>query len=999
MTRLTILLGAVLALAAAPATAAELPADATAILSGAPSLSETLPMPVGETELTTTAVSTDGRYVAFTSSSDGLFAGDDDRVSNVFVKDTQTGDVLFASRATGTAGEPAHADCREASISDDGTRVGFTCRGPLDPADTNDDEDVYVRDLATLDTFLVSRASSLGPVGDDRSVAPVLSRNGEYVAFVSNALNLDPSATQYANHVFRRRIGTGDKTVLVSRAPGAAGAAAHGIEPSIDDEGGRIAFTAESDAIDPDDTNTSADVYVRDVSAGTTVLVSRADGNGAVGNGLSRAPSIAGDGNSVAFESNATQFDNSQDPYDDFDIYRRALTTKATALVSVTAGGSKGTGSHSASSDEKGRRIAFVMRASLHPDDGDAIDDVYVKDVDSNVMYLASRSGSGDKAANADADAAAISRDGKHVAALVRQGGRIPGADGTHPAVIVRELATPYSTLLVARPPGNGPFVNEGGYAGVASLSEDARFAAFATSAPALVPGGVGSGVVVRDRITGDVTFASRRDGAAGTPFERAGAPSISADGRRVAFVVVNGTAEDSTDVWVRDLVDGRTWLASRADGENGAPAGGVSIQPAISGDGRRVAFITSAKNLGDGDTDTEVDVHVRDIELGRTILASRADGPNGTKADGYTYGVDINADGTRVAFTTTAKNLGDGDTDALTSVFLRDLAAETTVLVSRVPGGPNADRGTGYTASIDAAGNRVAFDTPALNLPGGGTPTSKVYVRDLAAGTLVVASRADGADGRIATSFSGNGILSPDGGHVAFLSLDALVDGAPPNTGELYLRDLGAGRTRLVSRRDGATGAPTTDYAYIGDVSAGGGCVSFTTEETMVGTPVDAFQSYVRSVRPDCAPADAPGGGGAPGSGDGAAGGDGDPNGGGVDPAGTADRVAPVLSRVRLSRKRFRVGRGRRRGAVLSFRSSEAGTITIVLERNMGKRHRRVGKTTRRIGAGTTRIRLTGVVGRRRLKAGRHRLSLVARDAAGNASRPVRRGFAIIDG
>src|SRR4051812_42252807 len=138
MRRLTALVAVTaLAPAAGAAHAATLPAGSTALLSGAPSLFEALPIPVASNAITPEAVSRDGRYVAFTSRSDGLFDGDDDRVENVYVKDRQTGTVLLASRGIGPNGEPSHANCDDAVISDDGTRVAFTCEGALDPLDTN----------------------------------------------------------------------------------------------------------------------------------------------------------------------------------------------------------------------------------------------------------------------------------------------------------------------------------------------------------------------------------------------------------------------------------------------------------------------------------------------------------------------------------------------------------------------------------------------------------------------------------------------------------------------------------------------------------------------------------------------------------------------------------------------------------------------------------------------------------------------------------------------
>ena len=198
MTRPRFLVGVLAALTLAvpaAASAAPLPAGTTAVISGTPDLLGLLPSPVAGSLAGTQAVSRDGRFVAFSSESDGLFSGDDDDVSNVYVQDTTTGAITLVSRANGMAGEPSHSNCQEPAISDDGRRVAFVCDGPLDPSDTNSTEDVYLRDLATGETVLVSRAPGLGAVGNGQSDEPSLDAMGVHVAFRTHSAT---SATAWA---------------------------------------------------------------------------------------------------------------------------------------------------------------------------------------------------------------------------------------------------------------------------------------------------------------------------------------------------------------------------------------------------------------------------------------------------------------------------------------------------------------------------------------------------------------------------------------------------------------------------------------------------------------------------------------------------------------------------------------------------------------------------------------------------------------------------------
>jgi Tol biopolymer transport system component len=982
---LSITVAAVLALAFAlstgTASAATLPEGTTAILSGDSTLFAPFPAPVSTSETRDSAVSQDGRYVAFQSQADGLFDGDDDRVANVYVKDRVTGAVILASRASGADGEPSHKFSYSPSISDDGSRVAFTSESSLDPADTNTHTDVYVRDLTTGTTYLASRAGNLGAVGDRSSSHPVLSETGEYVAFESESGNLDPDATGNRTRVYRRQIGGANSTIVVSRRAAVNGnQPVSGTQPSISDDGSRIAFMSEpNEAVDPVDTNTFADVYVRDLTTGGTVLTSRKDGAGAVGNGTSRAPSIAGNGLSVAFESTANQFDFDNDSDASPDIYRRSLTTGTTALVSITAGGAKGKISTRPSSSDSGDVVAFVSSATgLDPDDPDPTRDAYVKNLVTNEIQVASRvGGATGKVANANAAAVAVSGDGTKIGIGMDSGSIAPDLDPRHGVVVLRDLTAPQHTDSVSRPQGTDPFVSAGGFAYGGALSDDGRYAAFVSGAPGLgLPDGVDSAVFVRDRVTGEVTLASRADGASGAPLDVSGEPpAISGDGRRVAFIAGNGPV---SGIWVRDLGAGRTFLASRANGPEGETANAESRFPELDADGSRVVFASNATNLGDGDTDGLVDVHVRDIENGQTILVSR--GADGAKGDSESGVADISADGSRVAFSTYAKNLGDGDTDAQPDVHLRDLAAETTTLVSATPDGTKSN-GSVYRLSLDASGTRVAFDAIASNLPGGSGSHGQVFVRDLAAGTLVLASRADGPEGAPGEGHSLGPVISPDGGSVAFASQATnLSPGVPEGAVETYVRDLGAGRTELVSRASGADGAPATGATSPSDLSTGAGCVSFVSENALIGPDSDYSQVYLRARRADCE------------TGEQAAG----------------DTTAPVLSGARLTRKRFSVGRARtplaakvRRGTVLRFRSSEAGTASLAFSREVRGRRGRIrlrpaGRLTRTIAAGPARIALSGRLGRRPMRAGRYRLTLQVRDAAGNRSRSVRLKFRV---
>lgn len=1025
----------------APARAASIPAGSTVAISGTPDLLGLLATPVADSSVGAQGASRDGRFVAFTSAADGLSPDDDDGVTNVYVKDTATGAVTLASRADGAAGEPAHQDCSDAALSANGARVAFVCDGPLAPADANAHEDVYLRDLGTGRTDLVSRATGLGATGDSSSLEPAIDATGSHVAFASFASNLTPVALPGSKRVYRRELLNGGTTVLVSRATGAAGAVPpddRSEDPSISGDGARVAFTTEGGAqLDPADTNGRDDVYVRDVSAAQTVLVSRADGAGQVGNGDSGDAAISGNGQFVAFTSRSTQFDNANDPTPDPDAYRRSLTSGATQLLSITAAGAKADGAATvASIDDSGETVAFRTAATnLDPADATAArTDIYVRR--GNEMLLASRAdGAGGAPVNGVEITASVSGDGSRVV-FGAQTALVGGLEPRAIVVAARDL-TPGSTIAVSRPPGAAPFLNAGGSASGGSASADGRFVAFSSDARGLgAPASAGMSVFVRDTVTGAAVLASREDGPDGAPLGGESVQAhLSADGRRVAFVTFD--RDGGTRIFVRDLAAGQTVRVDRADGAGGAPANGFSSTPTISDDGARVAFESAATNLGDGDTDAATDVHVRVLADGQTLLASRADGAAGAKGNAGSTEPVLSGDGRSVAFVSRATNLGDGDSDALGDVHVRRLDTGTTRLVSALPAGIAGDikaNGGSNRPSISRTGTRIAFSSGASNL-GETSFQPKLFVRDLAAGTLEIAGRRDGAGGAPFVGSVSPGVLSADGGTLAFAFAEPtlIVNGARVRgLASVFVRDLAAGATRLVSRRLGSGEPAGNDLnPAVTSVTADGACAVFTTPGRMAAAPAspDFTQTYLHALRADC----------------GRAGGTLPP------PPAVRDRTAPRLSGVRLSRSRFRVGsrataltaavaagpagstaaegsaqsaaaaRPAGRGTVLALRVSERARLTVTVQRQrFGRRVRsgrrwacriatrrpkrgactawsRDGTLTRPLRAGPARIAFTGRLGRRPLAPGVHRLVLVARDAAGNASRPVTVRFTVL--
>jgi|GEM_PF-1585857 len=220
------------------------------------------------------------------------------------------------------------------------------------------------------------------------------------------------------------------------------------------------------------------------------------------------------------------------------------------------------------------------------------------------------------------------------------------------------------------------------GDSGCPSISADGRYVAFQSYASNLVPGDTNGtwDVFVHDRLTGQTTRVSvASDGTQGNGDSEC--PSISADGRYVAFAslasnLVPGDTNGTWDVFVHDRLTGQTTRVSVASG--GAQGNSGSWCPSISADGRYVAFQSYASNLVPGDTNGVLDVFVHDRLTGQTTRVSVAS--DGTQGDSYSFGSSISADGRYVAFSSLASNLVPGDTNDKPDIFVA-AAVEPTAM------------------------------------------------------------------------------------------------------------------------------------------------------------------------------------------------------------------------------------------------------------------------------------------------------------------------------
>ena len=480
------------------------------------------------------------------------------------------------------------------------------------------------------------------------------------------ASDLVGNDTNGVSDVYLRDLATGATTLLSTNAAGSQAADGASTDPVFSPDGTTLAFTSQASDLGPVDTNGEVDVYVRDLTTGETVLASARNNGDSVGvlGGFAFAP----DGTKIAFATRFPVFEDLEQLPDglssDNDVFVRDLAAGTTTLVSVNA-----TRTHTGDAESSGpvfspdgTKLAFASGASdLGPTDTNRATDIYLRDLSSGVTSLVT-----------------VDVDGTDAAG---------GADG--PFRFSPDGATVYftsgATNLVALPDANG----------------------------------VGSDVFARDLIGGTTALITANGAGTSSADGSSRLDDLSADGTTLAFTTTAGDlgpadANERLDVYVRDLRTGATSLVSAsADGSDGGNS--VSHWPRLSADGTRVAFVSHATDLGPHDSDgtefqsegghvdaTNLDVYVRDLESGVTAMAS-TDETGIDSANDNSGSPVVSPDGTRVAFVTSATDLGYTDLNA------NSRTSEEDVYVATFQG---ADLGVTLVAddAVVAGGAEIAY-------------------------------------------------------------------------------------------------------------------------------------------------------------------------------------------------------------------------------------------------------------------------------------------------
>ncbi len=347
-----------------------------------------------------------GQFIVFESTATNLVTNvTTGGINHIYRKDTLTGEVmLVSSDESGLVA--ANAASFTPRISTNGRYVTFESKATnLVPIASGGISQIYLKDLADGSIDMISRTATLN-AGNGNSLNPDISSDGRYIVFDSTATNLGGTGFR---HVYLVDTADLDTVELVSVNSAEIPGNGNSSDPSVSDDGQRIAFVSTATNLDNIDNNGLGDIFLRNRdSGGSTVLISTnlASSNGA--NASSSNPEISGDGQSIVFESPATDIDGGI--FGRVDIFLSDTVNPATRVTVKTGGVDADNNSANPSISFAGRYIAFESKATNLDTGNFNQSNIFVSDVTTPGIFKRLSLGS-----DLNSNNARISPDGRYV--------------------------------------------------------------------------------------------------------------------------------------------------------------------------------------------------------------------------------------------------------------------------------------------------------------------------------------------------------------------------------------------------------------------------------------------------------------------------------------------------------------------------------------------------------------------------------------------------------
>jgi Tol biopolymer transport system component len=712
-------------------------------------------------------ITPDGRYILFASSANNLVLNPSANPApvtmppamNIFLRDRLKQTTTLVSVSLDGTGM-GNGDSIAAGISTNGQFALFeSAANNLVAGDTNGVNDIFVRDLVANVTTLVT-VSTNGGAGNGTSRSSVMTPDGRYVAFVSAANNLAPGATNGMPNVFVRDL-QADTTTLANPGATPFSNASSSELPLITPDGRYVAFYSTATNLVAGITN-SGEIYVRDLTQGTTRWAST--------NSHSILQTL---GTNCDFSCNEAISDNGQwvayeacPPSGPGIVLEFDLGSGLTAIVNTNVAAilpGQELNERNLTMTPDGRFIAFVPY-------GNGINTrLAVWDAPSNTTAIASLDINQLPVTNAIFDWPAITPDGSLVAFA---------SDATN--LTASPVVAGFHLYVRNMMAGTNELVDVDTN-GVGSMSNLMTFPRISDNGAVVAFDGLDGSLVGNDNNHAYDVFARNLPtsftelisaGLAGLPSATPNgscfisSSSVSSNGQYVAFSseadnLAGGDANGLRDVFVHDAGSGTNILVSI--NTNGVPGNGFSTDPAMSGNGRYVAFTSGSSDLVPNDTNNVAEIFLRDLQGGTTSLVSV--NTNGGPGDGASYSPAISADGRYVVFVSDADNLVPGSVgDSYGNLFWRDTQSGMTRALTSFSGSTFP---TDIKAAITPDGQRVAFGL--ISEDSDGSSYSALCIWD-------VSSNQDIYTNSTTVNINDQPAISPDGNRAVFFETNEVL-------------------------------------------------------------------------------------------------------------------------------------------------------------------------------------------------------------------------------
>ncbi|MDX2078265.1 MAG: hypothetical protein SFZ02_17665 [bacterium] len=728
----------------------------------------------------------------------------------------------------------------------------------------------------------------------------VISADGRYVVFISSNKYLVPNDTNNDNDVVMYDHQTGQLSFVSLNSDGIQSDYGYFSSPDISADGRYVAFVTQSTNLVPNDTNNTADVFVRDMQLGLTTRVS-VDSNGVQANSGSTSVHISRDGRYIVFSSAASNL-VPNDTNNTEDIFLHDRQTGQTTRVSVDSNEVQGIqppvwyeGTIPNSISDDGRYVSFSSEmTNLVPNDTNGFSDVFVRDTQAGTTIRVSEDELGNQGNHFSLDSS-LSADGRYITFASIASNLIPNDTNNAVDVFVRDLQTGQMERVSVD--SAGIQANDNSY--TPHITGDGRYVLFTSFAKNLIENDtdVTTGTFRHDRTTGE-TIRIPFNGNGGFTYYIMG---ISDDGNRFAITSddVALVAEDYNwmdDVFMRDIALGITtpisafptltevgandesYLPSISDdgrfisfisratnlvpnaygvfstnaylydrqteqatvisiGMEGVPAFNATILTSISGDGNTIVFVSFADNLVPNDTNNQQDVFAYDRLT--TQITRVSVNSEGVPSGGMTTRIAVSDDGRHVVFTSAANGLVANDTNGKDDIFVHDRQTGQTTRVSVSSNGTQANEYSN-NISISSDGRYVAFSSAASNLVANDTNgKDDIFVHDRQTGqTTRISVSSNSVQGNDSSTHVA---LSDDGRYVAFTSYATnLVAGDTNSASDVFVHDRQTGITSLISKS--TLGIQGNAHSYVSDISGDGNYVAvLSTASNLVANDTNA--------------------------------------------------------------------------------------------------------------------------------------------------------------